>query len=350
MKRTGRMLCAVSTLALAAFGATPALADGTEAGTSITNTATVNYQVGGVAQTSQADSDTFVVDRKVNVTVAEVGGSATTVSPGGVEQVTTFEVTNLSNDVVDFSLSLAQQSGGAGEFGGTDNFDTTNTKFYVDTNGDGVYGAGDTEVTYLDEVAADDTVTVFVVTDIPLGQATGDVASVILTADAHAGDTAGALGSELTTSSTNTAGVDTVLADGSGETDADNDGAFSARDDYIVSAAALTVVKTSRIVSDPVSGTSNPKAIPGAVIEYCIAVSNASGSATATNVTVTDPVPADMTYVTSSIVLNGTTDAGGVCQNDGSAGGSFDGTTVSGTLNDLTAGNTLTLTFRATID
>lgn len=360
MTRTGKLLCAVSATALVAFGATSAFAQAvtpeTAAGTTIRNTATVNYEVGGVTQTAQEDSDDFVVDRKVNLTVQEVGGAATIVGPGGIQQITTFDVTNLSNDTIDLNLSAVQQAGGAGVFGGTDNFDTTNARFFIDRDGDGTFD----EVTYLDEVLTDETITVQVRSDVPLTRdgtqplLSGDVATVILTADAHAGGGDDTLGTELTTSATNTAGVDTVLADGSGATDLDNDGAFSARDDYIVSAAALTVAKTSRIVEDPVSGTTDPKAIPGATIEYCIAVTNAAGSAEATGITVTDILPANMTFVVSSIFLNGTVDGSNECQADGTAGGAFDGTTVSGELDDLTPSAsddaTLTLVFQATID
>ena len=346
----GKLLCAAGSIACLAAGATPALADGTAAGSSIKNNVSVSYRVGGVPQTAETASDEFLVDRKVNVTVTELDGGATLVSPGALQQVTGFQVTNLSNDTLDLALTVDQQNGGAATFTGTDTFDTTNVTIYLD-DGDGVFDAGDTVVTYLDELAADTSATVWVLSDIPLGQTTDEVATVVLTADAHEAGTVGSQGAELTTSATNTVNaVDTVLADGAGATDATNDGAFSATDDYRVLAAALSVVKTSRVVSDPVSGTTNPKAIPGATIEYCIAVSNAAGGATATNITVTDPVPANVTYVAASIFLNGTVDGGGICQADGTAGGSFDGTNVTGSLNDIAAGDTLTLVFQATID
>ena len=351
MTRTSKLLGAVSTVALVALSANPALAEGTDAGTAIQNTVSVTFEVGGVSQDPVAsNTDEFVVDRIVNLTLEELGGSATIVSPGSTQQVTTFTVTNLSNDTVDFTLSAAQQAGGSGAHGGTDNFDTTNTTIYLD-NGDGIFNpAEDTVTTYIDELAADTSATVFVVADIPLGQVTGDTATVILTADAHEGGSVGSLGAELVTSATNTVGsVDTVLADGAGETDAANDGAFSAADDYSVLAAAVNVLKTSRIVSDPVSGTSDPKAIPGAVIEYCIAVSNAAGGATATNITVTDPLPANTTFEAGSILLDGTV-TGSICNADGTTGGTFDGSTVSGPLSDIAAGSTATLVFRATID
>ncbi|QDK32170.1 MULTISPECIES: DUF11 domain-containing protein [Sphingomonadaceae] len=348
MTRTSTLLGAASSLALVALGSSPAFATGTTAGATIQNTVTVGYQVGGVAQTAKTASDTFTVDRKVNVSVTEVGSAATVVSPGQVQAVSTFKVTNLSNDTLDFALTAAQLSGGSAAWGGSDNFDGANVKIYLD-NGDGVFTSADTQVTYLDELAADAARTVFVVMDIPSTQVTGDIASVVLTATAKAGGTSGSQGAALTTSSTNTSGVDTVLADGAGASDAANDGAFSAKDDFKVSAAALSVLKTSRVVSDPVSGTSNPKAIPGATIEYCISVANATGSAVATNIAVNDPLPANVTYVASSILLNGTV-TGSTCNADGTSGGTFASNTVTGTLADIAAGVTRTLVFRATIN
>ncbi|MBX7495783.1 DUF11 domain-containing protein [Qipengyuania sp. 6B39] len=353
MTRTSRLLGAVSTIALVALSANPALAEGTDAGTAIQNTVSVTFDVGGVTQDPvDSNTDEFLVDRRVNLTVEEVGGAATIVSPGSTQQVTTFTVTNLSNDTVDYALTVDQQAGGTSAFGGTDTFDTGTTTIYLD-DGDGVFDPStDTLVTYIDELAADTSATVFVVTDIPLGQVTGDIATVVLTADAHEGGATGSLGAELTTSATNTVdAVDTVLADGSGATDADYDGAFSARDDYQVLAAALSVLKTSRIVSDPITDVTGgtPKAIPGAVIEYCIAVSNASGGAPATNIVVTDPLPANTTFEAGSILLDGTVSSG-TCNLDGSAGGSYDGTNVTGALSDIAAGDTATLVFRAVID
>lgn len=54
----------------------------------------------------------------------------------------------------------------------------------------------------------------------------------------------------------------------------------------------LTVVKLSTVHSDPVNGTTNPKAIPGAVIEYQIIITNpAANPIDADTVFVRDPMP-----------------------------------------------------------
>lgn len=352
MNRINRLLGTVGVAALVLTNASPAFAAGTAAGSTITNTVTVNYQVGTVAQTATGASNAFTVDRKVNLTVAEVGTTTTQVSPGQTAAVTTFTVTNTTNATLDFALVAAQQTGGAGAHSNTDNFDATNVKIYVDTNGNGSYDAGtDTLVTYLDELAADASKTVFVVVDIPLGRVTNDVAAVTLTATGREGGTAASQGVALTeTTGANTAGMDTVFADGAGATDAARNADHSAKDDYTVLAAALTITKLSTVISDPVNLGTNPKAIPGATIEYCIVVSNAAGSATANNVAISDPLPTTVTYSSGyGTFLNGTVTSG-VCNFDGTAGGSFASGTVSGTLSSVAAGETKTLRFRAVIN
>ncbi len=349
---TNRNFSGASALALAVVAATPAWGAGTTAGSNITNTATLNYSVGGVAQTAINASNTFVVDRKVSLTVTEPGNATTTVTPGQSAAVTTFLVTNTSNATLDIGLSLAQPTGGTTAHGGTDTFDVTGAALYVDTNGNGTYDAGtDTAITYLDEVAADASKTVFVVANVAVARVNGDVAGVTLTAQAREGGVAGTQGIVVTeTAGANTAAMDTVFADTAGATDAARDGQFSARDDYTVSGALLTVTKTSRVISDPTNGATNPKMIPGATIEYCIQLANAAGGATATAPAVSDALPAQTTYSAGfGIFINGTVTAG-ACNADGTAGGSFSAGTVSGTLANIAAGATRTLYFRATIN
>ncbi|MDP3676524.1 MAG: hypothetical protein Q8R44_15730 [Novosphingobium sp.] len=352
MTRTSKLLGAAGIFTLAALAAQPAFAAGTTAGSTITNTATVNYQVGGISQNATTASDTLTVDRKVNLTVAEVGTVTTEVVPGLNTSVTTFTVTNTSNATLDFALSVLQQSGGVTAHGGTDNFDVTALVIAVDSNGNGTYDpVVDLLVTHLDEIAADASRTVFVVANVPLGLANGAVAGVTLTATGREAGSIGLQGAALTeTAGANTAGMDTVFADGAGATDASRDAAFSALDDYTVSTATLSVIKSSTIISDPLNGTTNPKFIPGAVIQYCIAVTNAASAASATSVAVSDPLPGGITYDSLyGIKLDGTV-VTGVCQADGTAGGSFASNTVSGTIASLPAGSTKTVLFRATIN
>ncbi len=342
MNSPSRLAALAAGTALIALHAAPVLAEGTNVGTTITNSATVDFQVGSVQQTQQTASDSFTVDRKVNLTVTLVGGPTTSVVPGEAGAVITFDVANLSNDTIDAVLAVSQASSG-------DDFDATNLRIFVD-DGDGVFDAGDTQTTLIDEIAEDAVTRVFVVSDIPLGRSNTDLANLTLSATAHQGGTAGSQGAVLTaTAGGNTSGVDTVLADGAGPDDSANDGIFTARSGYAVTAATLTVTKTSRVLQDPVNGSTNPKAIPGAEVEYCVAVANAAGSATATNVVVTDVVPADLAIVAGSVLVNGGLDGSNNCTG-GSAGGTVAGQTVTAPLSDIAGGETRTAAFRVTIN
>lgn len=350
MKTTKQLLGAVSVVALLAMSSAPAWAAGTNAGATITNNVTVSYDVGGVTQNAATASDSFTVDRRVNVTVTNVG-PATSVSPGQQDAVLAFDVTNLSNSSVDLALAAALQAGTAANI--------ANFQIYRD-DGDNVFDAGDTLVTFLDEVAEDATVRVFVIADIGLNAANGNTFDVSLTANAHLAGAAG-LGTELVaTAGANTAGIDTVLFDGAGDVDVANDGAFSDTGTYTVAGAVVTVTKSSRVIADPVNqllagGAPNPnaKAIPGATVEYCIRVANAAGAATATGVDVTDDLPADVTYEPGFGIF---VDGDATCAN-GTAGGSFSTGTgpagadqVLGNLSDIAAGVTRSLYFRVVID
>lgn len=64
--------------------------------------------------------------------------------------------------------------------------------------------------------------------------------------------------------------------------------------------AEISVTKISSVLSDPARGTANPAAIPGALMSYCILMTN-SGNAAASAVVATDPLPANMTFVAGSM-------------------------------------------------
>jgi uncharacterized repeat protein (TIGR01451 family) len=353
MKTLLRLGATASVLAVVAGTASPAFAAGTTAGSTITNTVSVAYQVGGVSQTGLSASNSFTVDRKVNFTVAEDGSSTTQVSPGQLAAVTAFVVTNTSNAPLDFALAASNRASGVAAHGGTDVFDVSNLRLYADTNGNGSYDAGtDVLITYLDQIAADGSSRVFVVADVPLGGSTSQVAGVRLTGTASEATAAGSLGAVVTqTAGANTAGVDTVFAD---TTTVDGniarDGIHFDEDDYTILAAALTATKTSRVISDPLNNTTNPKLIPGAVVEYCITVANGAGGAPAANVVLSDTLPLTTTYDASfGVKVNGTVTSG-VCNADGVIVGAHASGVVSGSIPSIAAGDTRTVLFRVTIN
>lgn len=312
MKRTTRSSPSNSKLAavLAAgllFGlAQNAAAAGTAAGTTISNSATLAYDVSGVAQTSiTSTAATFVVDEKVNLTVA--GGTNTNVVPGAAAQVTTFSLTNNANSTLDFSLASNQVAAG-------DQFDATACAAYVESGATAGYQAAQDTALFVDELAADATATVHVVCNIPATVVNTNTALVGLTATAL-GDftgangvyaaTPGAQGAAITaTAGADTAGaVDIVFADVAGTEAGDvaRDAKHSARDTYTVVTAALTVTKTATLLCDPFNGVTNPKNIPGAITQWFIAIQN-NGAAAATLTTVTDTLAASLAHDANLVV------------------------------------------------
>ena len=285
-------------------------AAGTPSGTSISNSATLTYAIGaGPATTATSNTVSFRVDEKVNLTVAGTG-VAIPVVPGASTQVATFTVTNNSNSPLDFSLAANQPVGGT-YLGLTDNFDATGCIVRVESNPvpDGYQAAMDIG-TFVDELAADGTATVYVVCSIPGGQVNGDAAIVGLTATARGTfntlgyiATPGALNPTTPANAVATGtSIGILLADPAGsEGDGPGDAKHSARDVYsVVSGVNVTLTKTVPSIVDP-NGTS--VVMPNAVLTYQIDV-DLTGSGTADNLVITDPLPANTTYSTNSITIS----------------------------------------------
>lgn len=284
--RVGRKIGFV-VIALSAVGAMPsawAVVGETTAGTSISNTATVNYSVGSVAQTAvNSNAAAFLVDKKVDLTVAK--GSGVTTVPGATNVGLPFTVANTGNASDSFTLTAANVAAG-------DNFDTSAFAVYLDVNGNGSYDAGtDTLISAPVTIARDASIKVLIVSTIPGSVVNGNTANMTLTAATTSTKTVGAESAAV---------VDVVFAD------AGNDGTEKDTNTYTISTATLAVVKSAVVINDPVNNTTNPKAIPGATVEYTITVTN-SGAATATSVQLTDNIPANTTYVSGSMKLGAAT-------------------------------------------
>lgn len=278
-------------------------AAGTPSGTSVSNLATVDYNVGGVAQlpiesspagnstpgVGNGTATTFVVDNRVDLTVAETGGAVTLVGPGETDAVTVFTVTNTGNTAQDYALTAVNLTAAdPAVLGNVDSgLDATNLRVLVDGNGNGTYEAASDTATFIASLAPDATITVFVLGDIPLTALDNGIANVRLTAVTHVAGSS-ATNPVVETTTADTAGVDVVFAD------AGRDAQESAGDGYEVESADLSITKASTLISDPFNGTTNPKAIPGAVLEYVVTVTN-NGSQPAGNVRVSDALSADLT-------------------------------------------------------
>ena len=303
---TKRLLALAFTSCLAAMYSQTASA---VAGDTITNTATLSYDVGGANQVpiTSPDAD-FIEDRVINFTVAETAGTigTTNAAPNSAAGVT-FDVLNNSNAILDFSLTVIQD--------GADNFDVSGVSFFLEEGSNAGYQPlEDTvAVTFLDEVGIGAAVTVHVVGTTPISTSVsnGDVANITLVAQAAVGGVAGQ-GADITNddngnispggtasdTADNAGAMDTVFNDAAGTlnslgaADVVRNGQHSADDSITIASAELTVTKTSAALWDPVNLNSNPKSFPGSYVRYTIDVANA-GTATAS---------ADLTTLSDALV------------------------------------------------
>ncbi|MFA6471251.1 MAG: hypothetical protein WCU00_04335 [Candidatus Latescibacterota bacterium] len=334
----------------------------TASGTSITNSATVNYDVNSIPQTAkESNTAAFVVDNKVDLTVTTNDGAIVQVTPGATAQVLTYVVKNTGNTIQDFSLTAPDAAAGA--FAETETFNATNVHIFVESGAHVGYLDTEDTATYIDQLAAGAEIKVYVVANIPLAQIDADVSSFDLVAQVAAGTTTGSKGADITSDDVGTADNSTtiqiVFADGAGSADAAKDGKHSSRDGYKCVSSKLTIAKTTTVISDPFS-SSNPKAIPGAVVEHVITVSNGAGGADATNITITD----DLTAQDANIAFLATgyaADSGinvtapiignniNLTNASDSDEGSFGSNTVTVTGITLTAGQSAIVKFKVTI-
>ena len=302
-----------SVLALAGSLVNTAYAQKTPAGVSIQNRASVNYSVGGVAQTviessptgnttpgvNSGTNTTFVVDNLIDLTVAETSGNATITAPGATAAVLAFTVTNTGNANEGYQLSLTEEVATV-LFGNTDTFNVglPNLQIRVDEDPSSGNGTGNntydgTETaTAINTLAPGKSISVFVLGNIPLSALNNAFANVRLQARAAVAGSNGATLEVQSAGANNPATVEIVFGD------AGNDATESAADQYAVRSAALTVTKAATVISDPF-GSASPRAVPGAVVEYAITVAN-GGLTPASGVAVSDPLPTNTTFVTGA--------------------------------------------------
>lgn len=298
MKRALKLATLAAALTLPLAVAQSALAAFTPAGTNIINSAELTYTVGTLPQPKTTAATNFNVDRKVNFNVTYVPVTFVDVLPGSTDQALKFTVTNQGNDVQDFDLTGVQLTGG-NVFGSPDTIDATSFRLYKD-DGNGSFDSGDTDITgthYLDEVAADQTVTVYLVGDFLTPQVNANVAGVSLSAKAYYGHGAGSLGGNIPGgAATDTNGVVagntiyTVFADV-----ADSQGNLElVYGAFRIAAPVLTVTKQSTVIWDPVNFNATPRSIPGAYVKYTITIANdAAALAPATLATIVDNLNAN---------------------------------------------------------
>jgi uncharacterized repeat protein (TIGR01451 family) len=307
------------------------------AGDSISSTATVTYDIGGVPGASNA-SATFIEDRRVNFLVTDSnGGSAVPVISDMVDAVMRFTVTNTGNAVQDFLLTAVNTS--PNPFGlPADNFDPLPGTVQVFVEGGAEPGNGylpsqDTGI-YIDELMPNESRTVYVVSDLPT-LSIDDVSAIALIAQIAEGGAIGVEGVAINADdngNVSPAGIfsngatnvpagtpntipdsvstmETVFNDPAGldpedvSTDLNQDvvsnGQHSDAGAYQVM-SPVSIIKSVTVIDT--LGGADPH--PGATLRYQLDVSVA-GNTAVDNLIISDSIPANTTYTDGSILLNG---------------------------------------------
>jgi uncharacterized repeat protein (TIGR01451 family) len=306
------------------LGAGNALAAGTPAGTIITNTASVSYQIGGVTHTAATGSASFAVDRVVNLIVTKIAD--VTSAPTQTNAALSYLVSNTSNTAARFTLQAVSRM--------TNTWSMNNARIYRDNNNSGTWDAGDSpysDASTFGDIASDSSFTVMIVADTPAGQTAGQTAVYDLLATAV---DAGTLNVTTQTAGPNTTGVDTVFADSGGSAGGDGarDGKHSAGGTFTISSALVVTIQKSVAVFDQWGGN---QSIPGATLRYTITVF-VTGIGTANNVAIIDPLPANTAAIHNTLRLNNTvlTDA---LDGDGGDVGQTTANTITVRLGNLTS-------------
>ena len=295
-------------VACAVAGSIPSFAAGTDAGSSVVNSVSLEYTVGGGPPISETANATFVVDRKLALNVEATDSNYVSVAPGqefagqtGVPALG-FTVTNTGNDATSVLLGVVDQDGvgvsafagpptGAGPF---PSFNEDAILVAIDTDGNGLFDDGvDTVLTPngsgvydLDaglgsQLGEDISTSVLLVVDVP-GTATVDqIATYSLVATHYTGAQQPIEGDDNGNNAPGFTGavdvaddpatVEVVFADvgphssedlvydfnastGGTTTDVPNNGQDSDTSAYIILPPGVLLVKTSQTVWDPVSG------------------------------------------------------------------------------------------------
>ena len=274
-----------------------AFAAGTPANTPISNSATLTYFLGGQpAAPITAVAPTLYVAEVINVVLVWQDAAPLAVNAPDVGRALTFVVTNTGNGSEAFALARNNLIAG-------DQFDPVNAAggaIYLESGAQAGFQASgpNADIPYLtglnDPVlAADASRVVYVVSDIPTALALGALGNLSLSANST---TPGAAGAQPGTSlaGLGQGGVDAVVGGSRAQSNAVGGG-------YIVSGMSLSLLKTVALVRDPLGGS---LVMPGSVLTYQV-VLTLTGTGVAQNLSFTDPIPANTTYVPASITVDG---------------------------------------------
>jgi uncharacterized repeat protein (TIGR01451 family) len=261
---------------------------GTPAGTPIAGTATASYTLGGDPTVLTATaSSSFNVLEVINVALIWQDTANVPVDSPQTDRVLTFLLTNTGNGPETFRLTADGAVAG-------DQFNPAVQSIWIESNATPGLQAADTPYNPAGiALPADGSAVVYVTSTIPAGLADGAIGNVRLTAAALTPGAAGQAPGTLLPGA-GYGSVDAVV----GATRAQQDSSGS----YAVATVSVTLSKGIARIVDLFGGD---RPYTGARVTYRITVA-LSGSGTAEALVVSDPIPAGMTYVAGSLLLDGT--------------------------------------------
>ena len=299
-KNTFPKLLATSALLSSALLSSNAFAVGTDAGISIENTATVSFTRNGSTDSEEA-SVSFNVDEIINVNVT--GSTAIANVTNGEEGVAlSYTVTNLGNGPEEFTLLKT--------IGATNDLPLAvgDLKiYYIDTaSADGfdpnsinetLYTAGDSI-----SILNDESITVYIVADVPNSAVLDSLSDLELTAVSQTeagGVKAGESSFGTVITGAGESGTDAIVAVEQGRDDASSELKVTIYDPSQTLEVFIdkSILGSGALLNGTTTETS--KKIPGAMVTYFIKVTVENDTATA--LTISDIIPADMTYVANSL-------------------------------------------------
>jgi uncharacterized repeat protein (TIGR01451 family) len=357
-----QLLRQVSQIALIAAGAVAMIgsshAVGTDAGKSVENTFTLDYQVSGVSQGTitndsaytggagdpspvidPAGPTNFTVDRMIDLAVT-ADNSGLVVPSNAQDRILQYTITNLGNDHQAYSFSIADVAG--------DDFDATGleitySRAATDLNGDGdtldaceaeivdapltatVPGTAAGSASYTCDIPADLPFTVELSGDIPDTLADSNIDNLVLVAEtrnpnawaveAVAPSVGGVTANDADGTNTITGLAENVFADGTGTSEeADKDGRMSAQSSFVVTSPDLVAEKRVWVLRTESDGTAcageavpaveptTEYPTPGACVLYTIEVTNTAENAgsDAENIDVSDILPENVAFVSAT--------------------------------------------------
>ncbi len=284
------------------------------AGTNISNIATASY-------TDANNTKRTVTSNEVKTTVLQVASftltasQSTTANPNGQISLS-HTLTNTGNGADTFTVDLANVTNGTNG----DTYDFSNIRIYLDADKNGIPDNNTNIAGQTISVAAGQSVGLIVVGTTPNA----------VTADAVG---------KLTVTATN---VYTATINGNTATTATNTDTVT-----IVTGAVIQVTKSANVTSVNPVGTDAER-----TVEYTLSYKN-TGNTAATNVTLRDILPANVTYVPGSGVWSGSATARTDAAND-ETNGKYDFDAATKTLNFVIASvapnTTGTLKFRVVVN